>query len=286
MKFGLWTQNGALNSQPVFDAFKQGAVALGHTCAENSYDADAAVIWSVLWTGRMRYNQQVFAHFKKIKKPVVVLEVGALKRNELWRVSVENTFFGHETDNNDQRLKKLGINIEPWRESLKNSKILICCQNTLSYQWSSMPENSLYLENIISDIRKFTDRLITIRPHPRYPLNSSEFFRKFSGVDIQRPMKLKDSYDSYDFEQSLKKSWCVVNHNSNPAVISAIKGTPVFVASSSLAAPVGNLDFSDIEKPKMPDRTQWANNIAYTEWTVDEIASGLPLMRLIDKLKS
>ena len=30
----------------------------------------------------------------------------------------------------------------------------------------------------------------------------------------------------------------------------------------------------------MPDRTQWLNDIAYTEWTLDEIEQGIPFNRL------
>jgi hypothetical protein len=65
-----------------------------------------------------------------------------------------------------------------------------------------------------------------------------------------------------------------------------LNGIPVFTGPESLAAPVANLRLARIEDPNMPDRQQWANNVAYTEWTIEEIAQGLPLARLIDKLKS
>jgi hypothetical protein len=34
----------------------------------------------------------------------------------------------------------------------------------------------------------------------------------------------------------------------------------------------------------MPDRTQWLNDYAHTEYTVEEISQGIPLKRLTDKL--
>jgi hypothetical protein len=40
----------------------------------------------------------------------------------------------------------------------------------------------------------------------------------------------------------------------------------------------------DIEDPIMPDRTQWLNDYAHTEYTLDEIAQGIPLKRLTEKL--
>jgi hypothetical protein len=286
MKFSLWTQNGALNSKPVFEAFRKGAESAGYACVENSYDADVAVIWSVLWWGRMSNNRQVYEYFKKANRPVIVLEVGALQRNSLWRISVENKFFGHNTNNDDKRLKLLGINVNPWRDFTSTNEILICCQNIHSQQWHNMPNTDVYLDNTISEIRKYTDRPITIRPHPRFSSNLSHTLKKFKNVTINLPKKLENTYDSYDFEDQLKKTWAVVSYNSNPGVISLLNGIPVFAHPTSLAGPMAEFDFSKIETPKILDRQQWANDIAYTEWSVDEISQGIPLIRLIDKLKS
>jgi hypothetical protein len=41
-----------------------------------------------------------------------------------------------------------------------------------------------------------------------------------------------------------------------------------------------------IENPAMPDREQWANDLAYTEWAVDEIARGEPIDRISSMLTS
>ena len=48
--------------------------------------------------------------------------------------------------------------------------------------------------------------------------------------------------------------------------------------------PLTNKDFTTIGMPKRPDRTQWLNDIAYTEWTLEEIAQGKPLNRLTSYL--
>jgi len=59
---------------------------------------------------------------------------------------------------------------------------------------------------------------------------------------------------------------------------------PVFVGPDSLARDVGNLDIKYIDNPKMPDRQQWLNNYAHTEYTTDEIAQGVPLNNLLKSL--
>ena len=70
----------------------------------------------------------------------------------------------------------------------------------------------------------------------------------------------------------------------SPATEAVMNGVPVFVGPSSLAYDVGNEDLNTIGMPKRPDRTQWLNDIAYTEWTLEEIAQGKPLNRLTSYL--
>jgi hypothetical protein len=77
----------------------------------------------------------------------------------------------------------------------------------------------------------------------------------------------------------------VINHNSGPAVQAAIQGTPVICDQSSLAFPV-SMQLDQIETPYMPDRTQWFTELVHTEWTVSEIAQGIPFLRLNQELKN
>ena len=60
---------------------------------------------------------------------------------------------------------------------------------------------------------------------------------------------------------------------------------PAFVGKESLALPVANTDYTRIEDPKRPDRTIWFNNLLYTEYFLDEISDGLPLVKLLPKLE-
>jgi hypothetical protein len=71
----------------------------------------------------------------------------------------------------------------------------------------------------------------------------------------------------------------VINHNSGPGVQAILAGTPVIADSSSLAWPVSNT-FKKIENPEYIDRQDWIIKLSHTEWTVDEIAKGIPFERL------
>jgi len=282
MKFNLWRKYGALNSSPVFDAFHAGANALGHDIVCDSDDG-IDVIWSVLFHGRMGGNRTIWERNVQQSKPTIVLEVGGIKRGSTWKVGLNginrDAYFG-PMGNDSSRANLLGLTLKPWQT--QGDHILICGQHDKSLQWHGMPKMSQWLIETIDEIRKYTDRKIVFRPHPRCQLPSIE--NEFNNVVRQRPVQLPRTYD--DFDISFSNVYATVNYSSNPGVHSVIEGVPAFVSKSSLAFPVANNldDLSTIENPKCFDRQQWLNDYAWTEYTLEEISQGLPLKRLTSLL--
>ncbi len=277
MRFKLYREYGALNSVPVFDAFEQGIKSLGHEIVNDN--EDVSVIWSVLWSGRMAKNKIVYENCKKVNRAIVIIEVGNFKRGETWRISLDNInglgIFANDQDLDPSRPEKMGIFLSPIKEN-RNSSILIAAQHEHSLQWSGMPLMRTWCENIISEIRKRSERKIIVRPHPRSP-----FIINLPNITVERPRKLLNTYDSFDIDYNYH---LVINHNSGPAVQAAINGTPVLCDSSSLA---GNLSvkWSDLENPRLPDREDWFLKLSHTEWTLPEIRTGQPLSRLMSKIQ-
>ena len=169
MKFSLWTDNGALNSKPVFDAFATGANLLGHTVSYNDLHADVDVIWSVLWHGRMSPNKAVWEKAKKENRQVIVLEVGGINRGTTWKVGLNginrDAYFGR-LHNNSSRADALGLLLKPWTIN-QDGPIIIACQHNKSHQWRNQKTVQTWLFETIDTIRQHTDRKIIIRPHPR-----------------------------------------------------------------------------------------------------------------------
>jgi hypothetical protein len=283
MHFSLFSNFGALNSKPIFEAFAASIKRKGWQVSTHNLNADIAVIWSVLFKGRMLPNKEVYTHFRSQNKPVIILEVGALQRNHLWKValnSIDNSGYYGPSNNNELRRKLLNLKLKEWKQK---ENILVCLQNPNSLLWSNMPPIDVWVKTLINEIRKYSDRKIIIRSHPRAPIPLS-LFNKMHNIEIKPPIRISNSYDSYDFEKELDNTYAVINWNSNPAIESILYGVPVVVGNTSLASPVGNFDVSTINNLSKPDRTQWLNDLAYTEWTVDEIDRGIPLDRLISKL--
>jgi hypothetical protein len=279
MKFNLWTNYGALNSKPVFNAFANSLVDNGHTVVYNDNTADVDVIWSVLWHGRMARNKTIWEN----KKPTIVLEVGGINRGTTWKVGlngINRDAYFSEQNNDRSRADSLGLVCKPWRSN--GDFILICGQHDKSLQWSKMPRMSDWFMQTYREIRKHTDRPIVFRPHPRCRLEHIELGLKH--VYRQEPVKIGGSYD--DFDMGFDDVHCTISYSSNPGIHSILSGVPAFVSTHSLAYPVANdIDFMhDVEQPMMPDRQQWLNDYAHTEYTIEEISQGIPLKHLTSQL--
>lgn len=281
MRFSLWTQYGALNSKPVFDAFRCGAKLLGYDCVDNDPSADVDVIWSVLFSGRMAGNRAIWDRAAAQSKPVVVLEVGGIRRGTTWKVGVNGInrdgYLGPVGCGNS-RADVLGLRLRPWRT--EGEHILICTQHPQSLQWQNMPPLRDWVTITIETIREHSDRPILVRPHPRARLEPLE--HRYKDVRRQEPHRVPGTYD--DFDMKFKNIWATVSWSSNPGIHSILNGVPAIVGPSSLAYAVAEHDLANIENPCMPDRTQWLNDLAHTEWTVQEIAQGIPLKQLTSKL--
>ena len=276
MRVGIFDQYGALNSPPVWEAIRSGLDQIGvkHTAMDSS--ADVAIIWSQVWHGRMRPNQQVWQHFRSSGRPVIVVEVGFLRRGSTWKLGVNGTgstaYWGQDIQ--PGRAEKLGVRLEPWRKPGYN--IVIACQRSDSEQWAGQPPTAAWLTETARRLREHTDRPLVIRPHPRQRIIN------IPGCVIESPQPVPGTYDDFDRVRSFNTAWAVINHNSGMGPMAIMHGVPAFVHSSSLAAPVANLDLAAIENPERPDREAWLNQIAHTEWLTSEIATGEPLARLLD----
>ena len=272
MRFRLYREYGALNSPPVFDAIEHGLRQQGHDIVTDN--EDVSVIWSVLWAGRMRSNKVIYDRCRQSGTAVLIVEVGNLRRGETWRISLDHINnlgkFGNDTNLNPTRPETLGVKLQPI-SATRRGEILIACQHQESLQWQGMPAMKDWVADTISKIHQYTHRRVVVRYHPR-----SSFPFKQSGVTVERPSRIPNTYDDFDIFYNYH---CVINHNSGPAVQAAINGIPILCDQSSLAADV-SIKWSELDQPYVPDRTEWFVKLCHTEWTVEEIRQGIPMARL------
>lgn len=250
----------------------------GVTVVADSFDADAVIIWSVLWAGRMSGNQRVYAHYRSQGRPVIVADIGTLCRGTTWKIALDNInalgWYGNQQDLDPDRAKKLGIrlNLAPHRRP----EILIAAQHPRSLQVEHI-DMATWITITYNELRRQTDRPIILRSHPRGNLPVHNLPPQ---LIYQRPLAVPGTYDSFDFDTNYH---AVVNYNSGPGILAAISGVPPITHSSSLASPVA-ISIEHIEQPYLIDRDRWLLEIAHTEYTLDEIQQGEWLKRLNSKL--
>lgn len=267
----------ARNAPPVLSAVLAGLRRHGITCIENSLTADAAVIWSVLWHGRMRNNQKIYDHYRSQQRDVVIIDVGCLQRGRTWKIALNHVtaqgHYGHTRDLDPQRAQKLDVASVVQRSRPGGDSILLACQHERSLQVHDLGDQTDWAQGLIDEIRCHTDRPIVVRPHPRSPLR-----RAVRGAQVtqQIPRLITNTYDSFDIHYAYH---AVVNHNSGPGIQAALQGTPVLVHDSSLAHPV-SISMSEIENPPQRDLSRWLLEICHTEWLLEEIEQGAWVPRL------
>ena len=248
----------ALNSGPVISAVKNSLERSGFNVVADSYNADIAVIWSVLWAGRMAENRRVYEYYRSRNRPVICIEIGALHRGKTWKIALNHVnahgYYGQHIDQDPDRPRKLGIELQI--NPLNHGRVLVAGQHNRSLQLAGVDQEAWYLEQI-----KNIDRQVVVRPHPRCALDRGRFPKN---VVWEQPRKLANTYDSFDMHWDFD---AVINYNSGPGIQAVIAGVPVVVDSSSLAHGV-------------VDRQQWLIDICHTEYTVEEIESGTWVRRI------
>ena len=284
MKISYFPNNLPGNADEVYpqvlDAIRETDILV-----EQDMNADAALIWSVLWYGRMAGNKRIWDHYRSQNKPVIVIEVGGLVRNKTWKLGINginrDADFAVEEYMPNDRLHKFGIVLQPWRQD--GDYVLICGQHGYSEQWRNMPDMDTYYKNTISEVRRHTDKPIVVRSHPRFREGlhwscDTEWYKQ-QGVTWNIPKHIQQTYDSFDLEHMLNHTYFTVSHSSNAGISSVIQGVPAVVSKHSLAYDVGTEIGTWLSKP---DRNNWLNRMSYTEWFADEIGS--QWLRIREKL--
>ena len=271
----------ARNSTEPLDAFLDSCRHAGIKTQENSMTADAAVIWSVLWHGRMRANKDIYEHYRSQSKPVIIMDIGALYRGHTWKIAVNNVnalgYYGHQTNLDMDRPRKLRLSMAT--QISRGSSILVAAQHRNSLQTQSLSSIEDWVTQTVAEIKKHTDRPIIVRPHPRSPLNAN-FVP--NSVFIEKPEQIRGTYDNFDLRFDFH---AVINYNSGPGIQAVIEDCPVIVDQTSLAYPA-SITLSQIENQPNIDRERWFVEITHTEYTVNEIRQGIWIKRLANALTS
>lgn len=227
--------------------------------------SEVAVIFGV-YKSRVRKSWprgKVFRQQRSNNLDVIVLETGYINRGdgENHHYAVGKNGLNGRADfrnksSDPDRWEGLGVTLKPY---YRGDNIVLCGQ----VPWDASVDHSKHeewLAETAKKIRKLTDRPIVFRPHPLASLP---------------PLKGCE-YSIKPLNEDLKTAHTVVTFNSNSGVEALIEGKPVFAFDEgSMVWEACNKDLKDIESPQYHNRLQWARNLAYCQWTPEEIRQGL-----------
>lgn len=261
-------------SRVVCEAMRAGIAATGDRVIQMFTDQwSGPIAETAVFYGLEPPLQRIFDEYRKPGRRAVYVDLGYWGRREGGRWSgyhkvVVNSrhpsAYFQARRHERSRIEHLGVQVRPWRRG--GGYILLAgmgdkgalAEGYQPEQWERWA---------IEEIRKVTDRPIMYRPKPSW-----KRAKPIAGVGF--------SHRDEKIEAVLKRAHSVVTHHSNVAVDGLVAGIPAF-CWSGVAAGLSLQELSQIERRHTPDgREQWIADIAWTQWSIAEMAQGLPWRHL------
>jgi len=181
---------------------------------------------------------------------------GNKKKKIIFRLSVDNfQNVNSIVDRPSDRWEQLNIDQHSFKQG--SAIVIVPPDRKIVYALGLGSEDQWVNETILK-IKNFTDREIKIRnrPEPRADRMVSNTFKDF----------IKDD------------TFCVVGYSSNALVEAAMLDIPVISLGHSATKSLYTYQLEDIEKIKpayQSDKQAWLNHLAYSQFTREELLSGL-----------
>jgi len=215
---------------------------------------DVLVIWN-------RYSDKELTAdlWERQGGTVLVAENGYIGRDaaghQLYAISVHgHNGSGTWPAGDGARWAGLGVELQAWREG--GEHILMCPNRHFGMKGLAMPVD--WGARTLKALRALTKRTIRVRPHP-------------DGNPPERSLA-----------EDLANCHAMVIWASSAGVHALVAGVPVFCTSPWWILKAAASDrLQDIEQPMRGERQAAFERLAYAQWTVEEIALGVPFAHLL-----
>lgn len=257
---------------------------------EEYRSCDVAVFLGSWKPERTRTWHQTRTSIKNNAECFVVIETPLLgrvmfQRNNHYRVGVNgflnrDAFWGNNVDRPADRFDSLGLTYKGWKSKKElGSKIIVALQLAGDASLRNCDINEWCLDTI-RELRQYTDRPIEIRTHPgvsdKGMGNHEELFKNFAFGNFKNVSFVNGK--EVPWEEHLKDAYCVVAYSSGLSIDAVLNGYPVIACDEgNFAWNVAETKLRNIESLKLAsDREvqQWLYNLAYCQWTPEEMESG------------
>jgi len=278
----------------LLDALARGAEASGATVESGDLfrDVNHRVIRQydahLVYSRMYNFAGRVIDKCRHLGKPVLVIDSGWIRRGEYYAVGLGGINYEADFKNANSpadRFDRLGVEIKPWREG--GEYVLLCGQRRIDI---TLPCDPWQWASVMRDVvRSVTDLPILYRPYPSEP-------KVYARIDGTLPSR-------GSLEDDLAGAAMLVTHTSNVVVQALLDGIPCVTTGKGVADRVVSIGLKpepepplpawargkaalirhvlDAPRHTLPDRVPFFNDLAYAQWTKDEMESGLPFRRLM-----
>lgn len=242
------------------DAFAKGLTAAGYqlqvgTPPVRVEQCDLMVIWN----GHFNRDEPQARAFQAAGGRLLVAENGYIlpEGGEKWQhfaiAEGGHNGSGFTPWGGVARWERMGIELRPWRESGRH--VVVCCQRGIGSRQMASPVD--WERDVVAQLHKLTNRPIIVRRHPGKPA-----FHPSVAAEMR---------------DALIDAHACVTWSSANGVRALIEGVPViYTAPHWICSSAASRDLAQIENPPMPDRLPAMQRLAWAQWSVDEIADGVP----------
>lgn len=239
--------------------FARHGIAVEESDLITAVDCDLACFW-----GHNHTRQRIINRQKEQGRDYLVFERGYIGDRFKWTSVGFNGLNGYAEFHaynmpNDRWDRFFGDEwLKPWKYSGKH--VLICGQVPGDASIKHTDHSKWLREAVALCQQQYPSKKILFRPHP-VSVNRGGL-KKIEGAETSTGSLAED----------LAGSFCAVTFNSNSGVDAVLAGVPAVTMDEGAMA--YNITSHKIGKIIRPDRTQWAYNMAYCQWTEEEIANG------------
>ena len=234
----------------------------------------------------LHVRKDAIAEQQKLSRHIMPIDGSCFKfvdtNSHFLRYSLDGIYYNlnnyaNKNSNSDkwkQISSVLGLKLRPWR--INGNHILLCLQRDTGWSMKGV-EMIPWAKQTIQEIRRYSDRPIVVRPHPKYPISPVDF-ANFNNIRISNNPHLL---------QDVAGAWAAVFFNSSSCVAPVLEGVPIFAADASCVAwSVANYDLKNIENPFLNEREQWLYDLSACHWSDEESRDGLIYQHFLPHLKS
>lgn len=269
--------------------------------SEHYTACDVAVIMGS-WKAREKGHHPVRTSVANTAQCFVCIETPLLSRqvfenNTYFRVGVNGFLNGdavwHSENKSADRFTTMGLNWSGWQDRSRltnNSPIVIAMQlaGDASMRYNDVNE---WCVDTVRTIRQHTDRPIKIRFHPAVNDRSwADYVDTFRHINF-------GSYGNVIFsngrtatlQQDLDNAWCVVAYSSGISIDAIYHGVPVIACDqANFAWNISSKFVEAVNSPYLASSEivqQWLWNLAWCQWSAQEMQSGQVWLHLVPTIQ-